>query len=52
MEGVIGVCHSVDVGTLQAMLTEHPKLDITLITEGGDTPSSEQVGGVTHTSFF
>ena len=35
MEGVVGVCHSVDVGTVQAMLTEHPKLDITLTTQGG-----------------
>ena len=42
---------SVDVGTLQAMLTQYPKLDITLTAEGGVTPSSEQVGGVTQ-SFF
>ena len=52
VEGVVGVCHPFDVGTLQAMLTEHLELDITLTTEGGVIPSSEQVGGVTHTSFF
>ena len=31
---MVGVCHSVDVGTLQAMLTEHLELDITLKTGG------------------
>ena len=49
MEVVVEVCHCIDVGTLQAMLAEHTELDITLITEGGVTSSSEQVGGVTHT---
>ena len=48
MEVVVGVCHSVDVVTLQTVLTEHPKLDIPLTTEGGLTPSPEQVGEVTY----
>ena len=34
-ESVVGACHSVDVGTLQAVLTEHHEVDITLTTEGG-----------------
>ena len=34
------------------MLTEDLKLDITLTTEGGVTPSSEQVGGVAHPSLI
>ena len=33
-----GRCHSGGVGTLQAMLTEHTELEITLTTEGGVTP--------------
>ena len=40
VEGVVGACHSGDVETLQATLSEHLELDITLITEGGITPSS------------
>ena len=46
--GVVGACHSVDVGTLQAMLTEHLDLDISL------TPESHTIirtGGRSHTSF-
>lgn len=52
VEHVVGVAHSVDVRTQQAMLTEHPELDITPTTEGGVTPSLEQVGGVTHPSLM
>ena len=54
VEGMVAACHSGDVETLQAMLSEHLELDITLITEGGITPSSEQMGGVldTHPSLI
>ena len=37
VEGVADACHSGDVGTLQAMLTQYPELDINLSTEGGVT---------------
>lgn len=37
VEGVVEACHSGNVGTLQALLTQHPELDINLTTEGGVT---------------
>ena len=37
VEGVVEACHSGNVGTLQALLTQHPELDINLATEGGVT---------------
>ena len=32
--GVVAVCHCGDMGTLQAMMTWHPKVDVTMTTEG------------------
>ena len=37
VEGVVEACHSGNVGTLQALLTQYPELDINLTTEGGVT---------------
>ena len=45
-----GACHCWCGDT--ASHAEYLQLDITLTREGGVTPLSEQVGGVTHTSFF
>ena len=52
VEGVAGACHSGDVGTLQAILTQHPELDINLSTEGGATLLMHAIigaGGMSHT---
>ena len=46
---VVGACHSVAVETLQAVLTEHPELDTTIIRMGGRSYNIIRTGGRSRT---
>ena len=52
--GVVAVCHCGDVGTLQAMMTQHPKVDVTMTTEGEGYKAHhyQNRSGVTHVLYI